>query len=97
MTHNSIEGVTGDREPENSHNQSENNWRRYFSFSTDHKVIGVQYMVTTFIFFLIGGLMAMIIRAELLTPESNVVDRPPLQRLVYPPRDNHDFPVDYPV
>lgn len=54
----------------------ENNWRQYFSFSTDHKVIGVQYMVTTFIFFLIGGLLAMIIRAELLTPESNVVDRP---------------------
>jgi cytochrome c oxidase subunit 1 len=27
------------------------NWRRYFSFSTDHKVIGIQYIFTTFIFF----------------------------------------------
>jgi cytochrome c oxidase subunit 1 len=52
------------------------NWRRYFSFSTDHKVIGIQYIFTTFIFFLIGGLLAMLIRAELLTPALNVVDRP---------------------
>jgi cytochrome c oxidase subunit I len=51
-------------------------WRRYLSFSTDHKVIGVQYMVTTFIFFLIGGLLAMLIRAELITPAANVIDRP---------------------
>ena len=23
-------------------------WRRFFSFSTDHKVIGIQYIVTSF-------------------------------------------------
>lgn len=51
-------------------------WRRYFSFSTDHKVIGIQYLTTTFIFFLIGGLLAMLIRAELLTPELDLVGRP---------------------
>lgn len=51
-------------------------WRDYFRFSTDHKIIGVQYILTTFIFFLIGGLMAMLIRAELLTPELSLVDRP---------------------
>lgn len=50
-------------------------WKRYFSFSTDHKVIGVQYLVTAFIFFLFGGLFAMIVRAELLTPQLDVVDR----------------------
>lgn len=53
-----------------------NSWQRYFSFNTDHKVIGIQYLVTTFIFFLIGGLLAMLIRAELFTPELNLVDRP---------------------
>ncbi|MGF1493225.1 MAG: cytochrome c oxidase subunit I [Microcoleaceae cyanobacterium] len=52
-----------------------NNWRRYFSFSTDHKVIGIQYLVTSFIFFLVGGLLAMIIRGELITPEADLVDR----------------------
>jgi cytochrome c oxidase subunit I len=50
-------------------------WRRYFSFSTDHKVIGIQYLVTAFFFFLVGGLLAMIIRGELITPESDLVDR----------------------
>ena len=50
-------------------------WRRYFSFSTDHKVIGIQYLVTSFIFFLIGGIFAMVIRGELMTPESDLVDR----------------------
>ncbi len=51
------------------------NWKRFFSFSTDHKVIGIQYIVTSFIFFLVGGLFAMIIRGELITPEANLVDR----------------------
>ncbi|MEU7912326.1 aa3-type cytochrome oxidase subunit I [Microbispora bryophytorum] len=36
--------------------------------STDHKVIGNLYLITTFLFFLIGGLQAMVIRAELFDP-----------------------------
>ncbi|NJK74584.1 MAG: cytochrome c oxidase subunit I [Richelia sp. CSU_2_1] len=51
------------------------NWRRFFSFSTDHKVIGIQYIVTAFFFFLVGGIFAMIIRGELITPEADLVDR----------------------
>lgn len=51
------------------------NWRRYFSFSTDHKVIGIQYLVTSFIFFLLGGIFAMIMRGELITPEADLLDR----------------------
>ncbi|AFY55714.1 cytochrome c oxidase, subunit I [Rivularia sp. PCC 7116] len=50
-------------------------WKTYFTFSTDHKVIGIQYIVTAFIFFLLGGILAMIIRGELMTPESDLVDR----------------------
>ena len=50
-------------------------WRRFFSFSTDHKVIGIQYIVTAFVFFLVGGLFAMIIRGELITPDADLVDR----------------------
>ncbi|WP_287128824.1 cytochrome c oxidase subunit I [Candidatus Cyanaurora vandensis] len=49
-------------------------WRKYFGFSTDHKVIGIQYLVTSFFFYLLGGFMAMVIRAELATPETNVVE-----------------------
>ena len=43
-------------------------WRDYFRINTDHKVIGVQYVVTTIIFFLVGGLFAMLFRAELAKP-----------------------------
>ncbi|NEO76328.1 cytochrome c oxidase subunit I [Moorena sp. SIO4G3] len=50
-------------------------WKRFFSFSTDHKVIGIQYIVTSFFFFLIGGIFAMIVRGELITPEADLVDR----------------------
>ncbi len=75
MTNNSREGIAGTGESENLHRPQTGLWE-YFSFSTDHKVIGIQYMVTTFIFFLIGGLLAMIIRGELITPQSDVVDRP---------------------
>ncbi|MGD1951189.1 MAG: cytochrome c oxidase subunit I [Leptolyngbyaceae cyanobacterium] len=50
-------------------------WRRFFTFSTDHKVIGIQYIVTAFFFFLVGGIFAMVIRGELITPEADLVDR----------------------
>ncbi|QWF81673.1 aa3-type cytochrome oxidase subunit I [Amycolatopsis sp. CA-230715] len=36
--------------------------------TTDHKVIGVMYLVVTFAFFLVGGIMAMLIRSELARP-----------------------------
>jgi cytochrome c oxidase subunit 1 len=52
-------------------------WRRYFRFTTDHKVIGVQYLVTMLAVLLLGGLVAMVMRIELasgaesfLTPDA---------------------------
>ncbi|MBR8838324.1 MAG: cytochrome c oxidase subunit I [Stigonema ocellatum SAG 48.90 = DSM 106950] len=60
---------------ETPHHEPTGNWKRYFSFSTDHKVIGIQYIVTAFILFLVGGIFAMVIRGELITPESDLVDR----------------------
>jgi cytochrome c oxidase subunit I len=43
-------------------------WRDYFRVNTDHKVIGIQYLVTTVFFFIVGGLLAMLVRAELAKP-----------------------------
>jgi len=43
-------------------------WRRYFRFTTDHKVIGVQYLVTAFVVFFTAGLAAMFMRLELAQP-----------------------------
>jgi cytochrome c oxidase subunit I len=41
--------------------------------STDHKVIGHLYLITSFGFFLAAGLMAMIMRAQLFGPDNHVV------------------------
>ncbi len=41
--------------------------------STDHKIIGHLYLITSFVFFLIGGLMAMIMRAQLMGPDNSIV------------------------
>lgn len=43
-------------------------WPRYFRFTTDHKVIGVQYLVTFVVLFLLAGLFAMLMRVELAAP-----------------------------
>ena len=49
-------------------------WRRFFTFSLDHKVIGVQYLTTFVILFLLAGLLAMLIRIELISPGAGIMD-----------------------
>ncbi|HET8614038.1 MAG TPA: cytochrome c oxidase subunit I [Actinomycetales bacterium] len=44
--------------------------------STDHKVIGNLYFITSFAWFLLAGIMAMLIRAELFEPGLQVVSDP---------------------
>jgi cytochrome c oxidase subunit 1 len=39
---------------------------RYFGLCTDHKVVGIQYLIGIGVFFFVGGLNAMLIRTELL-------------------------------
>jgi cytochrome c oxidase subunit 1 len=47
---------------------------RYFKFTTDHKVVGMQYLVTTMGLFAVGGTLAMLMRTNLITPGSRFVD-----------------------
>ena len=49
---------------------------RYFGLCTDHKVVGIQYLVGIGLFFFIGGLNAMLIRTELLHADAHVRRRP---------------------
>ncbi|HEX6249771.1 MAG TPA: cbb3-type cytochrome c oxidase subunit I, partial [Nocardioidaceae bacterium] len=42
--------------------------------TTDHKLIGKLYLGTSFFWFLVGGLMALIIRSELAFPGQQVVN-----------------------
>ena len=68
--------------PEDHSGHGARTWRDYFKVNTDHKVIGVQYLVTTFVFFTIGGLMAMFFRAELAQPGLQFVDSQTFNGLV---------------
>lgn len=51
----------------------ERKWTDYFTFCTDHKVIAVQYIVSAFFFYIIGGLLAEVVRTELATPDPDFV------------------------
>ncbi len=42
-------------------------WRQYFEYNTNHKVIGVQYLVASTGGFFIAGLAAMLMRLELMS------------------------------
>ena len=41
--------------------------------STDHKIIGHLYLITSFFFFMVAGLMALIMRAQLFGPDNHLV------------------------
>ncbi len=71
-------------ETHDAHHAPMSFWRKYV-FSTDHKIIGIQFLFVSLFFLLVGGLLAMQIRWQLgfpgkpmpgggILPESMVVD-----------------------
>jgi cytochrome c oxidase subunit 1 len=60
-------GVHADHEAEHLHEAPRFFLSRYV-FSTDHKVIGIQFLFSGLLFFVIGGLLAMAIRWQLAWP-----------------------------
>jgi cytochrome c oxidase subunit 1 len=62
-----LKWMRGESTPEHHELQTDGpGWARYFGFSLDHKVIGIQYGVTSLIMFSIAGLFALIFRTELV-------------------------------
>jgi cytochrome c oxidase subunit 1 len=55
-----------------THEEDEPGLGKYFRMSTDHKVVGLQYFVGLGVMFFVGGLNAMLIRTELLSPTTHV-------------------------
>ena len=47
-------------------------WRSWVT-TTDHKRIGIMYLVTTFVFFIMGGVEALLIRLQLGAPENTLL------------------------
>src|SRR6478735_3139985 len=60
--------------PEDHSSHGAHSWKDYFKVNTDHKVIGTQYVVNSFFFLFVGGLIAMLMRAELAQPGRQFVD-----------------------
>jgi cytochrome c oxidase subunit 1 len=60
--------------PEDHSGHGAHTWKDYFRVNTDHKVIGVQYVVTSFFFLLVGGMLAMLMRIQLAQPGAKFVD-----------------------
>ncbi len=54
--------------PEDHSSHGATSWKDYFRVNTDHKVIGIQYICVSVFFLFVGGLMAMLMRAELAQP-----------------------------
>ncbi len=50
-------------------------WQRYFVFNTDHKVIGVQYLVTFVVVFLLAGALGLLMRIELAQAGEQLLSR----------------------
>ncbi|MFX4294989.1 cytochrome c oxidase subunit I [Streptomyces bohaiensis] len=49
--------------------------------TTDHKTIGSMYLITSFFFFVVGGAMALIMRAELARPGTQLVSNEQFNQL----------------
>ena len=63
--------------------------------TVDHKRIGILYGVSAFIFFLIGGIEALIMRAQLARPDNDLVSAQTVQRAVHDARHHDDLPGDH--
>jgi cytochrome c oxidase subunit 1 len=66
--------VSGELPLAGGHHPTAWKWYDYFTFNVDHKLIGIQYLVFSFVFYLVGGLMAVVMRTELYTPDADVID-----------------------
>jgi cytochrome c oxidase subunit 1 len=55
------------------HGREEAGLSKYFRYTLDHKVVGIQYLYGMIAYFLTGGLFAMAIRSELLSPSYHLI------------------------
>src|SRR5437879_1131129 len=58
-------GATGHEHPELS-------FLRKYIFSEDHKIIGIQFLFSGLIFFLIGGTLALMVRIQIAWPNNSI-------------------------
>ena len=65
-----------------NHTHHELGFVRKYIFSTDHKIIGIQYLITAMAMAVIGGLLSMLMRYQLGWPH----DLSPMMAKLFPDR-----------
>ncbi len=64
--------------------------------TVDHKRIGILYIVTAFVFFLLGGVMALLMRLQLAQADLDIVTKDTYNGAVHAARDDDDLPLHRP-
>src|SRR5437763_17221596 len=59
-------------QPAAAHAHHELSFVRKYIFSTDHKIIGIQFLISTLIFLAVGGTLALFVRAQLAWPHAEL-------------------------
>src|SRR5260370_12192541 len=77
--------------PAAAHAHPELSFVRKYIFSTDHKIIGIQFLISTLIFLAIGGTLAMFVRAQLAWPHAEL----PIVSWFYPADSVGRMPPDF--
>jgi cytochrome c oxidase subunit 1 len=75
-----------------AHQHPELGFVRKYIFSTDHKIIGIQFLFSSLIFLLLGGLLAMLVRVQLGWPHSTI---PILGRAWWPGSAGERMPPEF--
>jgi cytochrome c oxidase subunit 1 len=75
-----------------AHAHPELSFFRKYIFSTDHKVIGIQFLITTMLMLMVGGALALGVRWQLAFPWS---DMPFFGRLAFPEQGGQISPEFY--
>jgi cytochrome c oxidase subunit 1 len=60
--------------PATTREREEHGLGRYYRLCTDHKVVGIQYLVAVLFFFFVAGLNAMFIRGELTSDNATLIN-----------------------
>src|SRR6476620_4040892 len=55
-----------------THAHPEMGFLRKYIFSTDHKIIGIQFLFTSIIFLGVGGILALLVRIQLAWPHAEI-------------------------
>src|SRR5271166_3020000 len=75
-----------------THAHPELGFLRKYIFSTDHKIIGIQFLFSSIIFFFIGGLLALMVRTQLAWPHAEI---PFIGKWLWPGSAGHRMPPEW--